>query len=88
MIQIGPVTAEILLPKSLYGGEWWVVGGEWWVVCKPILVFSLSLGQAEQLQNLFDESYEQNLIVNKFNCCQAWIELWLNQADTGFDKRY
>ena len=25
-----------------------VVGGWWWVVCKPILVFSLSLGQAEQ----------------------------------------
>ena len=25
---------------------WWVVGGGW--VCKPILVFSLSLGQAEQ----------------------------------------
>ena len=27
------------------GGGWW-----WWVVvvCKPILVFSLSLGQAEQ----------------------------------------
>ena len=23
----------------------------WWVVCKPILVFSLSLGQAEQLMN-------------------------------------
>ena len=23
-------------------------GGWWWVVCKPILVFSLSLGQAEQ----------------------------------------
>ena len=23
-------------------------GGGWWVVCKPILVFSLSLGQAEQ----------------------------------------
>ena len=44
MIQIGPVTAEILLPKSLYGG--WVVVVV--VVCKPILVFSLSLGQAEQ----------------------------------------
>ena len=29
---------------------WWV-GGWWWVVCKPILVFSLSLGQAEQLMN-------------------------------------
>ena len=43
MIQIGPVTAEILLPKSLCGG-----GGGWWVVCKPILVFSLSLSQAEQ----------------------------------------
>ena len=28
------------------GGGW--VGG--WVVCKPILVFSLSLGQAEQIQ--------------------------------------
>ena len=28
------------------GGGWVVVGG--WVVCKPILVFSLSLGQAEQ----------------------------------------
>ena len=30
---------------------WWVGGGWWWwwvVVCKPILVFSLSLGQAEQ----------------------------------------
>ena len=27
----------------------WVGGG--WVVCKPILVFSLSLGQAEQLMN-------------------------------------
>ena len=41
MSQIGPVTVEILLAKSLCGG-WW------WVVCKPILVFSLSLGQAEQ----------------------------------------
>ena len=40
MIQIGPVTAEILLPKRLCGG--------WVVVCKLILVFSLSLGQAEQ----------------------------------------
>ena len=37
-------------------GRWWVVlGGRWWwvwwwvvVVCRPILVFSLSLGQAEQ----------------------------------------
>ena len=31
---------------------WWVVvgggGGWWWWVCKPILVFSLSLSQAEQ----------------------------------------
>ena len=25
-----------------------MVDGGWWVVCKPILVFSLSLGQAEQ----------------------------------------
>ena len=40
LIKIGPVTAEILLSKSLCGG--------WVVVCKPILVFSLSLGQAEQ----------------------------------------
>ena len=39
--KIGPVTAEILLSKSLGGG--WVV-----MLCKPILVFSLSLGQAEQ----------------------------------------
>ena len=34
------------------GGGWWVVGGGsggMVVVCKPILVFSLSLGQAEQL---------------------------------------
>ena len=44
LIQIGPVTAEILLPKSLCGG--------WQVVCKPILVFSLSLGQAEQLSRV------------------------------------
>ena len=35
------VTVKILMPKSLCGG-WWVV------VCKPILVFSLSLCQAEQ----------------------------------------
>ena len=39
---VGPVIAEILLPKSLCGGGWW----GW--VCKPILVFSLSLSQAEQ----------------------------------------
>ena len=44
LIKIGPVTAEILQSKSLCGG-WWVVVV---VVCKPILVFSLSLGQAEQ----------------------------------------
>ena len=43
-IKIGSVTPEILLPKSLCGG-WW---GWWVVVCKPILVFTLSLGQAEQ----------------------------------------
>ena len=31
-----------------------VVGGGWVVVCKPILVFSLSLGQAEQyLERVF-----------------------------------
>ena len=41
---VRPVTAEILLPKRLCGGGWWLVV----VVCKPILVFSLSLGQAEQ----------------------------------------
>ena len=28
--------------------EKFVVGGWWWVVCKPILVFSLNLSQAEQ----------------------------------------
>ena len=39
---VRPVTAEILLG----GGGWgWVLVV---VVCKPILVFSLSLGQAEQ----------------------------------------
>ena len=27
---------------------WWAVGGGWVVVCNPILVFSLSVGQAEQ----------------------------------------
>ena len=31
------------LEKVPVGGWWW-----WVVVCKPILVFSLSLGQAEQ----------------------------------------
>ena len=30
-----------------------VGGGGWWVVCKPILVFSLSLGQAEQKCKVF-----------------------------------
>ena len=32
------------------GGEWWVVGGGWWWWwwLRPILVFSLSLDQAEQ----------------------------------------
>ena len=32
-------------------------GGGWWVVCKPILVFSLSLSQAEQKirQTVWDE---------------------------------
>ena len=33
---------------------WWV--GGWWVVCKPILVLSLSLGQAEQLS--FPDTHE------------------------------
>ena len=41
LLKIGAARAEILLSKSLCGG-WW------WVVCKPILVFGLSLGQAEQ----------------------------------------
>ena len=33
------------------GGGWWVVGGGggWWWWLRPILVFSLSLDQAEQL---------------------------------------
>ena len=44
-----------------------VGGGGWWVVCKPILVFSLSLGQAEQFyyfmrlnnQSQMRKDYEQ-----------------------------
>ena len=32
------------------GGGWWVVGAWWWL--RPILVFSLSLDQAEQLAQL------------------------------------
>ena len=40
----------------IVGGGWWclgagcVVGGGWWLVlgCKPILVISLNLSQAEQ----------------------------------------
>ena len=68
MIKIGPVTAEILLSKSLCGG--WVVvvvvevGDGWWVVCKPILVFSLSLGQAEQYAMMIS-----NLFFVKTNVC-------------------
>ena len=55
---VRPVTAEKLLPKSLCGGGgWWVV-----VVCKPILVFSLSLGQAEQ----FGTNLDANLLIV---CC-------------------
>ena len=42
------MTAEILLPKSLCDdGGWW-----WWWECKPILVFSLSLSQAEQKHSI------------------------------------
>ena len=32
-------------------------GGGWWVVCKHILVFSLSLRQAEQKQDFFGPTY-------------------------------
>ena len=32
-------------------------GGGWWWVCKPILVFSLSLSQAEQFEKF--EVYEK-----------------------------
>jgi len=53
LVKIRLVTAEILLPKSLCGGGGaaWLI---WWssvaymVVRKPILVFSLSLSQAQQ----------------------------------------
>ena len=46
---VGSVTAEILLPRN----SWWILvvgGGGWWgvVACKLILVFTLSLSQAEQ----------------------------------------
>ena len=52
-MKIGSVTAEILLPKSLCGGAsmaYMVKKGASmaYMVCKPILVFSLSLSQAEQ----------------------------------------
>ena len=42
---------EILMPKISCGG------GGWWWVCKPILVFSLSLSQAEQFEKF--EVYEK-----------------------------
>ena len=39
--------ANLSLLLSLESLEKFLCGGGWWV-CKPILVFSLSLGQAEQ----------------------------------------
>ena len=44
LIKIRPVTAEILLPKRLCDGGVF----RDYMACKPILVFSLSLSQAEQ----------------------------------------
>ena len=40
------VAQPLLGEKFVVGGGGGVVGG--WVVCKPILVFSLGFGQAEQ----------------------------------------
>ena len=53
---------------------WWVVGG-WVVVCKPILVFSLSLGQAEQLCEFWCE----------IMCKQAGAELGKARLKHGLD---
>ena len=50
----------ILLPKSLCG-VWWVV------VCKPILVFSLSQGQAEQKNTYWMELFIGVMQMN-LNC--------------------
>ena len=47
-------------------------GGGWWVVvCKPILVFTLSLGQAEQ-KHLFLDEWQAIL------CDQHFLWLSLN----------
>ena len=65
-----PLTAEILLPKSLWVGGWWVV-----VVCRPILVFCLSLSQAEQywVTNLV-----QYLTQYWFQYwAQYWVQYWV-----------
>ena len=46
------VYIPILRLRWLVGGGggwwWWLVVVGWWLVCKPILLFSLSLDQAEQ----------------------------------------
>ena len=49
-----PTLAHTNNKKLVGDGCCWMVvsgggGGGWWVVCKPILVFGLSLSQAEQL---------------------------------------
>ena len=70
-----------------------VGGGWWWVVCKPILVFSLSLGQAEQFyyfmrlnnQSQMRKDYEQ--VKNDQNCRVSFSEKSSNGPPFGSFSR-
>jgi hypothetical protein len=55
--------------KVCYGGGCVVVGAWWWVVvCKPILVFSLGFGQAEELLiQIFTKDIQSKHIFSKIN---------------------
>ena len=57
-----------------------VVGG--WVVCKPILVFSLSLSQAEQFVLRLHSTIKVHFVLTKSSLC-AIVKLVLQRLSKG-----
>ena len=61
----------MLLPRILCGGAAWA----YMVVCKPILVFSLNLSQAEQFGSCSDP-YKLKIYVGKDNNALLKSQIW------------